>query len=81
MWACVRIAHSTFLCVLCRNLTDRKFALRALERHGAQLTTSECALLHLMRDSAHPKFREVQKLIVQASPDCGYVQAGRPSTH
>ncbi len=47
------------------------FAFRQIERAGGQLTTSECVMLALLRDAAHPKFREVQKLMMEESPDSG----------
>ncbi|VDM65742.1 unnamed protein product [Strongylus vulgaris] len=57
--------------VTARTLTDRKFAFKQLERAGAILTTSECAILGLVKDAAHPKFKEVQKLIMTEAPDSG----------
>ncbi|VDP59282.1 unnamed protein product [Heligmosomoides polygyrus] len=46
-----------------------KFAFKQLERVGAVLTTSECVILSLLKDAAHPKFKEVQKLIMVEAPD------------
>ena len=54
-----------------RNPVDRMFAFKQMENAGAMLTTSECVLLALMRDAKHPKFREVQKLLMDVSPDSG----------
>lgn len=45
------------------------FAFRQLEKAGAYLTTSECVVLALLRDAAHPKFKEVQQLITPMTPD------------
>jgi nicotinamidase-related amidase len=45
-----------------RNPLDREVALRRMERSGAILTTSEAAAFELLRDAAHPKFKEVQAL-------------------
>ena len=38
---------------------------------GAYLTTSECMLLGLCGDAAHPKFKPIQKLITESAPDTG----------
>lgn len=50
---------------------SRFFAYKQLERAGAVLTTSECVILGLLQDSAHPKFREIQKIIIESAPDTG----------
>ena len=47
----------------------RMFALRQLEKAGATITTSECVILSLVRDAAHPNFREIQKLIMTTAPE------------
>ncbi|VDK84225.1 unnamed protein product [Cylicostephanus goldi] len=57
--------------VTARTMVDRKFAFRQLERAGAILTTSECVILGLLKDAKHPKFKEVQKLIMTEAPDSG----------
>uniref|UniRef100_A0A0R3RV00 Isochorismatase domain-containing protein 1 n=1 Tax=Elaeophora elaphi TaxID=1147741 RepID=A0A0R3RV00_9BILA len=57
-----------------RSQTDRMFGLRQMEVAGAVLTTSECAILGLLRGADHPKFREVQKIIVELAPDTGLLQ-------
>ncbi|KRY01894.1 Isochorismatase domain-containing protein 2, mitochondrial [Trichinella pseudospiralis] len=49
-----------------RNQVDRQ-----LERLGAFLTTNECVLLGLVQDAGKPQFREVQKLIMNLTPDSG----------
>ncbi|KFD49440.1 hypothetical protein M514_09707, partial [Trichuris suis] len=54
-----------------RSQVDRLFAFRALERFGAILTTNECVLLGLLSGASHPKFREVQQLIKDVTPDSG----------
>lgn len=38
---------------------------------GAQLTTSESVILGFVEDAAHPKFRDVQKIIMESAPDSG----------
>ena len=42
---------------------DRTVALKRLEASGAVLTTSECVLFQLMKDSNHPDFRTVSNLV------------------
>ena len=55
-------------------MTDRKFALERLRDIGAFLTTSECVILGLAADSAHPNFKALQKLVFESAPDTGLVQ-------
>ena len=57
-----------------RSLTDRKFAFEALREAGAYLTTSERIILNLAPDAAHPKFRQLQKLVMDLGEDTGLVQ-------
>ncbi|XP_069779009.1 isochorismatase domain-containing protein 2 [Narcine bancroftii] len=52
-----------------RSQVDRLLAFSRLSQSGAYITTSEAALLQLVRDAKHPKFREVQKIIREPSPD------------
>ena len=47
------------------------YALHAMSSAGAQLTTSESAILGFVEDASHPKFREVQKIIMESAPDSG----------
>ncbi|KAM4704081.1 isochorismatase domain-containing protein 2 isoform 1-T2 [Rhinophrynus dorsalis] len=54
-----------------RSQVDRLVALSRMRQSGAFLTTSEGVILQLLRDAAHPKFREVQKLIKEPAPDSG----------
>ncbi|XP_060111275.1 isochorismatase domain-containing protein 2 [Heteronotia binoei] len=54
-----------------RSQVDRLVALSRLRQSGAFLTTSEGLILQLVRDSAHPCFREIQKLIMDPVPDSG----------
>ena len=46
-----------------RDLADKAAALDRASRHGAEIVTSEMVLFEWLRDSRHPKFREVQKLL------------------
>lgn len=49
----------------------RMFAFRALSEAGAQLTTSESAILGFVEDAKHPKFRDIAALIKNSAPDSG----------
>ena len=42
---------------------ERDVALHRMRAHGAHVVTSEMVLFEWLRDSAHPRFREVQKLL------------------
>jgi nicotinamidase-related amidase len=46
-----------------RDPADRAVALDRARHHGAEIVTSEMVLFEWLRDSRHPKFREVQKLL------------------
>jgi nicotinamidase-related amidase len=46
-----------------RDPADRTVALDRARQHGAEIVTSEMVLFEWLRDSRHPKFREVQKLL------------------
>lgn len=54
-----------------RTQVNRKFALERLRQSGAFITTSESAIFGLLGDSDHPKFREVQKMVMEVAPDTG----------
>uniref|UniRef100_A0A914Q0K2 Isochorismatase domain-containing protein 1 n=2 Tax=Panagrolaimus TaxID=55784 RepID=A0A914Q0K2_9BILA len=54
-----------------RSMTDRIVALKTLQQAGAFLTTSESMILGLVGGSDHPKFKEVQKIIMESAPDTG----------
>lgn len=54
-----------------RSQVDRAVALSRLRQSGAFLTTSESVVLQLLRDSRHPRFRQVQQLIKEPAPDTG----------
>ncbi|KAI6233865.1 RasGEF domain-containing protein [Aphelenchoides fujianensis] len=54
-----------------RAAPDRFFGFKQMERAGAVLTTSECALMGLLGGSEHPKFRDIQKIIMESAPDTG----------
>jgi nicotinamidase-related amidase len=46
-----------------RSPVNRDAALDRARRHGAEVVTTEMVLFEWLRDSNHPRFREVQKLI------------------
>ncbi|XP_003741907.1 isochorismatase domain-containing protein 2 [Galendromus occidentalis] len=55
-----------------RTLVDRFIAFDRMKISGAFLTTSESAILSLLPGgSSHPKFKEVQKIIMSSAPDTG----------
>jgi hypothetical protein len=54
-----------------RSLTDRLFALDRLRQMGAIVTTHESILFQLISDKNHPKFKEIQALLKNKSPDTG----------
>jgi nicotinamidase-related amidase len=45
-----------------RDAADKTAALDRMARAGAEVVTSEMVLFEWLRDSRHPRFREVQKL-------------------
>ncbi|XP_038608948.1 isochorismatase domain-containing protein 2 [Tachyglossus aculeatus] len=54
-----------------RSQVDRLLALSRMRQSGAFVTTSESLILQLVRDAAHPRFKEVQKLLRHPAPDSG----------
>lgn len=54
-----------------RSMVDRIYGYKQLERAGINLSTSECVILGLVGDSAHEKFKAVQRLIKESAPDTG----------
>ena len=54
-----------------RSLVDRKYAFEALKEAGAYLSTSERIILGLAPDAAHPKFRQLQKIVMTSAEDTG----------
>merc|ERR1719445_1997195 len=63
--------HIPVDCVSSRSMTDRKFALERLRQVGAFLTTSECVILGMAPDAAHPTFRGLQKLVMEQARETG----------
>ncbi|XP_062890764.1 isochorismatase domain-containing protein 2 isoform X1 [Mobula hypostoma] len=56
-----------------RSQVDRLLALSRMRQSGAFITTSEAALLQLLSGAKHPKFREVQKIIMEPAPDSNLI--------
>ena len=50
---------------------DRMFAFETIRQAGGFVTTSESMLFALLGHSRHPKFKEIQKLIIEPLPDQG----------
>ncbi|KIH56544.1 hypothetical protein ANCDUO_13274 [Ancylostoma duodenale] len=81
--SCLETGHDDYLCedfAVAQDVIQfmpvnsiRKYAFKQMDRAGAVLTTSECVLLGLLQDASHPKFKEVQKLILEPAPDVGLV--------
>jgi nicotinamidase-related amidase len=46
-----------------RDPADRAAAIDRARQHGVEIVTSEMVLFEWLRDSQHPRFREVQKLL------------------
>jgi nicotinamidase-related amidase len=46
-----------------RKAVDAAVALDRLQRHGVEVVTTEMVLFEWLRDSMHPRFREVHRLI------------------
>jgi nicotinamidase-related amidase len=47
-----------------RDPADKAAAVERARQHGAEVVTSEMVLFEWLRDARHPKFREVQKLLM-----------------
>uniref|UniRef100_F6TAP4 Isochorismatase domain containing 2 n=2 Tax=Equus TaxID=9789 RepID=F6TAP4_HORSE len=54
-----------------RSQVDRLVALARMRQSGAFLSTSEGLILQLMGDAAHPRFKEIQKILKEPVPDTG----------
>ena len=46
-----------------RDGADKALAIDRARQHGAEIVTSEMVLFEWLRDSRHPRFREVQRLL------------------
>ena len=54
-----------------RTMTERLMGFERIRQSGGFITSSESIFFMLMKDAKHPKFRDVQKLIMEAAPDSG----------
>jgi nicotinamidase-related amidase len=63
--------HVVADCCSSRSETDRMITLQKLRDMGAFLTTCETVILGLAADAKHPKFRDLQKLVMESGPDTG----------
>ncbi|XP_053824322.1 isochorismatase domain-containing protein 2 isoform X3 [Vidua chalybeata] len=59
-----------------RSQVERALALARMRQAGAYLSTCESLLLLLLRDAAHPKFRQILPLIKEPPPDTGLILGG-----
>lgn len=55
------------------------YALERMRDSGAFLTTSESVILGLAGGSAHPLFKQLQKIIWESAPDTGLLAARQKS--
>ncbi|NXO18206.1 ISC2A protein, partial [Oriolus oriolus] len=55
---------------------ERALALARLRQAGAFLSTCESLLLLLLRDAAHPHFKQILPLIKEPPPDTGLILGG-----
>lgn len=51
-----------------RTMTERMLAFERIKQSGGFITTSESILFMLLKDAKHPKFREIQKLVIESAP-------------
>ncbi|GAB1291506.1 Isochorismatase domain-containing protein 2B [Apodemus speciosus] len=50
---------------------NRLVALTRMQQSGVFLSTSDVLILQLVRDSAHPQFKQIQKILKEPIPDIG----------
>nr|XP_048282832.1 isochorismatase domain-containing protein 2 [Myodes glareolus] len=50
---------------------NRLVSLGRMRQSGVFLSTSEALILQLVKDSTHPRFKEIQKIIKEPAPDVG----------
>lgn len=58
-----RAVHVACDAIGSRQLESKKTAIRRMERHGAEVVTTEMVLFEWLRTAKHPRFREVAALI------------------
>ncbi|XP_058678743.1 isochorismatase domain-containing protein 2 isoform X1 [Ammospiza caudacuta] len=59
-----------------RSQAERALALSRMRQAGAYLSTCESLLLLLLRDAAHPKFKQILPMIKDPPPDTGLILGG-----
>ncbi|EDL75866.1 similar to RIKEN cDNA 0610042E07, isoform CRA_a [Rattus norvegicus] len=50
---------------------NRLVALARMQHSGVFLSTSEALTLQLIKDAAHPQFKEIQKILKEPVPEIG----------
>lgn len=50
---------------------NRKYALKAIEKMGANLITAESAIFGFVPNAADPRFKQLQKLLMEPSANTG----------
>lgn len=50
---------------------NRLVALARMQQSGVFLSTSEVLILQLVKDAAHPQFKEIQKILKEPVTDIG----------
>jgi hypothetical protein len=53
------------------------YAFKQLDKAGAIMTTSECVIMALIKDSEHPKFEECKELVLKVAPDSGLLSGDK----
>ena len=61
--------HIPVDCVSSRSSFDRQVALDRLRQSGAFLTSCEAVILSMAPDAKHPKFKCIQKLVMELGED------------
>merc|ERR1719312_1666788 len=68
--------HIPIDCVSSKSNFDRKVALERIKQSGAFLTTRDAVILGMAPDAKHPKFKGIQKLVMEPSLDTGHACFG-----
>jgi len=59
-----------------RSLSDRSLAYERLKQAGCIMSSGETVLMELLGSKDHPKFKEVQKVVMERAPDTGLYKTG-----
>ena len=68
--------HIPIDCVSSKSNFDRKVALGRIKQSGAFLTTRDAVILGMAPDAKNPRFKEIQKLIMEPSLDTDHACFG-----